>query len=64
MTKVDRQAPTRRSRSSSTPRSTCPHCAHFHNATLPQLKADYIDTGKVRLVFREFPLDGMALPRR
>lgn len=32
---------------------TCPHCAAFHHEVLPQLKADYIDTGKVRLVFRE-----------
>jgi protein-disulfide isomerase len=40
---------------------TCPHCAHFHATELPQLKQDYIDTGKVRLVFREFPLDQLAL---
>jgi protein-disulfide isomerase len=32
---------------------TCPHCAAFHADVLPQLRADYIDTGKVRLVFRE-----------
>jgi protein-disulfide isomerase len=36
---------------------TCPHCAHFHNDVLPALKEKYIDTGKVRLVFREFPFD-------
>jgi protein-disulfide isomerase len=39
---------------------TCPHCAHFHSVTLPDLKAKYIDTGKVRLVFREFPFDPRA----
>ncbi|WP_159711272.1 DsbA family protein [Geminicoccus flavidas] len=40
---------------------TCPHCASFHNETLPELKKKYIDTGKVRLVFRDFPLDQTAL---
>jgi protein-disulfide isomerase len=40
---------------------TCPHCASFHTQTLPQLKADWIDTGKARLVYRDFPLDGAAL---
>jgi protein-disulfide isomerase len=39
---------------------TCPHCAHFHNANLPDIKKKYIDTGKVRLIFREFPLDRAA----
>src|SRR5215470_6897167 len=39
----------------------CPHCRHFHEEILPQLKADYIDTGKARIVFRDFPLDGVAL---
>jgi protein-disulfide isomerase len=39
---------------------TCPHCAHFHATTLPDLKTKYIDTGKVRLVFREFPFDPRA----
>lgn len=39
---------------------TCPHCAHFHATTLPELKAKYIDTGKVRLIFREFPFDPRA----
>jgi protein-disulfide isomerase len=33
---------------------TCPHCAVFSKETFPQLKADYIDTGKVRFIFREF----------
>jgi protein-disulfide isomerase len=36
---------------------TCPHCANFHNSVLPTLKEKYIDTGKARLVFREFPFD-------
>jgi protein-disulfide isomerase len=36
---------------------TCPHCAHFHDAVYPRLKKEYIDTGKVRFIFREFPLD-------
>jgi protein-disulfide isomerase len=40
---------------------TCPHCAAFHNQTLPTIKKEYIDTGKVRLVSRDFPLDGLAL---
>ena len=40
---------------------TCPHCAHFHAETLPKLKSDWIETGKARLVYRDFPLDGAAL---
>lgn len=40
---------------------TCSHCATFHRETMPQLKSEYIDTGKVRLLFREFPLDSLAL---
>ena len=40
---------------------TCSHCATFHNTVLPQLTEEYIDTGKVRLVFRDFPLDGLAM---
>ena len=39
---------------------TCPHCAHFHETTYPELKKRYIDTGKVRFIFREFPLDFLA----
>ncbi|MGE0024230.1 MAG: DsbA family protein [Hyphomicrobium sp.] len=39
---------------------TCGHCQHFHEATYPELKKKYIDTGKVRFVFREFPLDDRA----
>jgi protein-disulfide isomerase len=40
---------------------TCPHCAHFDAEVFPELKKNYIDTGKVYYVFREFPLDGVAL---
>ena len=39
---------------------TCPHCAHFQETTFPALKTQYIDTGKVRYIFREFPLDNLA----
>jgi protein-disulfide isomerase len=39
---------------------TCPHCAHFSATTFPELKKRYIDTGKVRFMFREFPLDQLA----
>jgi protein-disulfide isomerase len=39
---------------------TCPHCAHFTIETFPKLKERYIDTGKVRYIFREFPLDPLA----
>jgi protein-disulfide isomerase len=40
---------------------TCPHCARFHTETLGSFKEKYVDTGKVRLIFREFPFDGLAL---
>ncbi len=36
---------------------TCPHCASFHINTLPSIKEKYIETGKVRLIMREFPFD-------
>jgi protein-disulfide isomerase len=39
---------------------TCPHCAHFQETTFPELKKRYIDTGKVRYILREFPLDTLA----
>jgi protein-disulfide isomerase len=39
----------------------CPHCAHFAATTYPELKKRYIDTGKVRYIFREFPLHQIAL---
>lgn len=40
---------------------TCSHCAEFHEKTLPLLKQNYIDKGKVRLIFRECPSDRAAL---
>ena len=40
---------------------TCPHCANFHKTTYPALKSKYIETGKVRFIFREFPLDDLAV---
>ena len=40
---------------------TCPHCARFHKDTLPTVKKDWIVPGKARLVYRNFPLDGLAL---
>jgi protein-disulfide isomerase len=40
---------------------TCSHCADFHASTLPRLTSTHIDTGRVRLIFREFPLDTTAL---
>jgi len=39
---------------------TCGHCANFHIRTYPHLKSEYIDTGKVFYVFREYPLDPVA----
>src|ERR1700722_11522616 len=40
---------------------TCPHCATFDQVTLPQLKKDWIDTGKAKLVYRDYPLDQEAM---
>ena len=40
---------------------TCSHCATFHNTVLPEIKKNYLEAGKVRLVFRDFPLDGLAM---
>jgi len=40
---------------------TCPHCAKFHKETLPDVKDNWVDSGKVRIVYRHFPLDGLAL---
>ncbi len=39
---------------------TCPHCAAFHRSTLPEIETKYIDTGKARLIMREFPFDPRA----
>ena len=36
---------------------TCPHCATFTETVFPKIKKEYIDSGKIRFVFREFPLD-------
>lgn len=41
--------------------TTCGHCAAFHEAVWPQLKTNYIDTGRVRFIFREFPTDPAAV---
>ena len=40
---------------------TCAHCARFHADTLPRVKENWIEAGKARLVYRHFPLDGLAL---
>lgn len=40
---------------------TCPHCAEFHKSTLPGVKENWIESGRARLVYRHFPLDGLAL---
>lgn len=40
--------------------ATCPACAFFHNTIMPTLKENYIEPGKVKFTFREFPLDSMA----
>ncbi len=39
----------------------CPHCANFHTNTYPQVKEDYIDTGKIKFIYRDFPLGTPAL---
>ena len=39
---------------------TCPHCANFHTEVVPEIKKEYIDTGKVQLIFIDFPLDQVA----
>ncbi len=40
---------------------SCSHCANFHTNTLPELKKEYIDTGKVRMIFRDYPFNYPAL---
>lgn len=40
---------------------SCPHCAEFHKKTLPDLKRDFIDTGKAKLIFRNYPLNPAAV---
>lgn len=41
--------------------ASCPHCAAFYNDVFVQLKKDYIDTGKVKFIFREFPHNDQAM---
>ena len=41
--------------------ATCPHCAAFYNDVFPALKKEYIDTGKIHFIFREFPHNDAAL---
>lgn len=40
--------------------ASCPHCANFYKETFPSLKKEYIDTGKIRFIFREYPHDQAA----
>jgi protein-disulfide isomerase len=39
---------------------TCPHCAHFNTTVLPDLEKKWVATGKVKLIYRDFPLDQIA----
>jgi len=39
---------------------TCGHCANFHKSTMPRLKREWLDTGRAKLIFRDFPLDDKA----
>ncbi|HEY1858362.1 MAG TPA: DsbA family protein [Acidocella sp.] len=40
---------------------TCTHCAEFGTVTMPQVKPNLVDTGKVQMIYRDFPLDDVAL---
>lgn len=40
---------------------TCPHCASFHNQTYKKLKTEYIDTGKINFIYRDYPLNDPAM---
>lgn len=40
---------------------TCPSCRQFHVDILPKIRKNYIDTGKVKLIYRDFPFDQMGL---
>ncbi len=40
---------------------TCTHCAHFANETMPQVKPNLVDTGKLQIIYHDFPLDQVAL---
>ena len=39
---------------------TCPHCANFHMKVVPEIKKEYVESGKVQLIFIDFPLDQAA----
>ncbi len=41
--------------------TTCPHCAAFHKTTLPRLKAEWLDTGRAKLIYRDFPTGPQGL---
>lgn len=41
--------------------TTCPHCATLHNQVLPRIKAEWVDTGKAKLIYRDFPTGPAAL---
>jgi protein-disulfide isomerase len=40
---------------------TCTHCAYFGTVTMPQVKPNLVDTGKLQIIYRDFPLDAVAL---
>ena len=40
---------------------TCSHCAAFHTGTWPQVKRELVETGRIRMVFIDFPLDDIGL---
>ena len=40
---------------------TCSHCADFYNDVMPELEKRYVETGKVKFIFREYPVDGFGL---
>jgi protein-disulfide isomerase len=40
---------------------TCTHCAHFATVTMPQVKPNLVDTGKLQIIYKDFPLDNVAL---
>jgi protein-disulfide isomerase len=40
---------------------TCTHCAHFGTVTMPKVKPNLVDTGKLQIIYKDFPLDQVAL---
>ena len=42
-------------------KETCDHCANFHKDIYPKIKENYIDTNKIKFIYRDFPLDKQAL---